>query len=234
MGKMKFDQVYLTNLPSFYKIKLYNEIAKSKKIIVIYTMDSLNIRNKDFFAETPFYRYVKLSEGLSGFKKALLVLKELSRIEYNELIIGGWDSLSMWMSVLYSPRKKNSVVIESSIYDSKIDGLRGFLKKIFLNRINKAYVSGALQKKLLEELNFTRTQIITKGVGLYNRVDRILYEPKKIVRNFIYVGRLSNEKNVLNLIRVFNKLPNLNLTIIGYWRPNVEILPVLILILLEL
>lgn len=222
MKKIKYDQVYLTNLPSFYKIKLYNEIAKSKNILVIYTMDSANIRNKDFFSETPFYSYLKVPEKKTGIIKAFWVLKKIFYLQYDEIIIGGWDSLSMWLSALYSPQRKNSIVVESSIYESEINGFKGALKRFFLSRISKAYVSGKLQRNLLEALGFKKTQIITKGVGLYNRVDKILYSPKTVVKNFIYVGRLAEEKNVLNLIRVFNQMPDLNLTIIGFGTLEVE------------
>lgn len=44
-----FDILFITNLPSFYKINLYNEIARRKKIFVIYTGDTAECRNNDFF-----------------------------------------------------------------------------------------------------------------------------------------------------------------------------------------
>lgn len=211
-----YTQVYLTNLPSFYKIKLYNEIAKNKRILVIYTMDSANIRNQDFFSERPFYDFIQVPKDKSGVQKAFFVLRKLMRIQYSELIIGGWDSLTMWLALLYSSRKKNSVVVESSILESRINGFKGVLKRLFLTKISKAYVSGHLQKKILDELNFRGQKIITKGVGLYNRRSDVLYTPKTKVQKFIYVGRLSPEKNVLNLIQVFKELPHLQLTIVGF------------------
>ena len=44
-------KLIITNLPSFYKIKLFNEINKKVKLKVFYTGHSPEQRNKDFFDE---------------------------------------------------------------------------------------------------------------------------------------------------------------------------------------
>lgn len=46
---------------------------------------------------------------------------------------------------------------------------------------------------------------------------------KTQIRNFLYVGRLSEEKNLKLLIDVFNSLPDLKLNIIGF-GPQEEVL----------
>ena len=46
---MKYDKIFLTNLPSFYKNNLFAEIAKDKSIYVIYYYHEAGDRNKDFF-----------------------------------------------------------------------------------------------------------------------------------------------------------------------------------------
>lgn len=46
------DIVFVTNLPSFYKIELYNQIASKKKIMVFFTGDKAWERNNDFFVVT--------------------------------------------------------------------------------------------------------------------------------------------------------------------------------------
>ena len=42
------------------------------------------------------------------------------------------------------------------------------------------------------------------------------FEPRERVKNFLYVGRLSPEKNLEFLIRAFSKLPELTLNIVGF------------------
>ena len=44
-----YDSVYVTNIPSFYKLNLYNRIAKRKGIFVIFTGEINEVRNDDFF-----------------------------------------------------------------------------------------------------------------------------------------------------------------------------------------
>ena len=46
---MTYDKIFVTNLPSFYKLNLYNAIAERKKIFVVFTGDTAGDRNKDFF-----------------------------------------------------------------------------------------------------------------------------------------------------------------------------------------
>ena len=46
--KQYYDLIFITNLPSFYKIKLYNEIALQKKILVIYTGDTAKEETRIF------------------------------------------------------------------------------------------------------------------------------------------------------------------------------------------
>lgn len=54
------------------------------------------------------------------------------------------------------------------------------------------------------------------GCGILNYRSQPLYVPRNEVNNFLYVGRLVSVKNIDMLIMVFNRKPNLNLTIVGY------------------
>ena len=59
-----------------------------------------------------------------------------------------------WIILFFSPKQLNALVIESSIHESSVTGFKGFLKKIFLSRISKAYCSGRSQVSILDKLNF--------------------------------------------------------------------------------
>lgn len=58
--------------------------------------------------------------------------------------------------------------------------------------------------------------MITKGVGIFNYIEQPLFETRSEVRSFIFVGRLVPVKNLKLLIDVFNKMPEKQLTIVGF------------------
>lgn len=220
--KIRLDKIIITNLPSFYKINLFNEIAKEIDILVIFTGHGSQGRNSDFYLGDRNFQYIDLN-GLSRFSQIRKLIKVLKKYEYKELILGGWDHILLWTALFLSPTRKNSVIVESSYMESTTSGLKGLIKKIFIKRIKKAYVSGRSQKKILDNLNYKNECIVTKGVGIFNIVPQPKYEPSESVKKYLYVGRLAEEKNLKFLIEVFNKLPALQLHIAGFGPQEKEL-----------
>lgn len=213
-----FDKIFVTNLPSFYKINLYNEISKKIKVLVVFTGDAGDDRNSDFFTGRMNFDYV-CYKSKNIFYRIFFTIYLLTKYRFRELIIGGWDSLPMWLFALLSSSKKNSVVVESSYFESATCGIKGLLKRGFLlNILNKAYVSGESQSLLVRKLGFKGVIIKTKGVGVFNYIKQPQFICKKEVKSFIFVGRLVEVKNLEFLISVFNKLPHLTLKIVGFGK----------------
>ena len=216
--KNYYDKVFVTNLLPFYKINLYNEISSRQRILVIVTGDDAETRNANFFKgdikfEFIFYRKRNI------FYRLYFTLHLLTKLQYKEVIVGGWDSIPLWLFALLSPKSKNSVVIESSYIESDTSGMKGFAKRIFISRIrNKAYVSGLSQQKLAENLKCRAKVVKTKGVGVFNYVKQPEYIARKKVKNFLFVGRLVEVKNLEFLIRVFNELKAYTLRIAGFGK----------------
>lgn len=210
----QFNKIIITNLPSFYKINLYNEIARKQNIFVIYTGDSANLRNSDFFKGTMDYPSILLSPN--RLLRLLQIVRVLLCNSYDELIIGGWDTLPMWLSAFCSRKKHNAVTIESSYFESTTTGLKGMLKKIFLMRISKVYASGRAQRKIVDSIGFKGDVIITRGVGIFNYISQPSFVEREKVVNFLYVGRLVECKNLYLLVQVFNELSDYHLYIAGF------------------
>lgn len=212
---MEYNKIIITNLPSFYKINLYNRINQKAKILVIFTGDTASMRNSDFFTGDIQFEYQSLV-GLSNIRKLMKTYSIVKNIRYDELIICGIHELTSWLCAFISPKNKNATVIESSYLEAGSTGIRALLKRVFFKRISVTYASGKAQKKYTDMYNFKGKIIITKGVGIFNIVDQPPYIPAVKVSDFIYVGRLSPEKNLFFLIETFNKLPKFNLHIVGY------------------
>lgn len=210
-----YAQIFITNLPSFYKIRLYNHIASRQKIFVIFTETSEADRNEDFYKGKCNFDYVNIG-NLGKISKMFAVAKLLLSSKYKMLVIGGWDSLANWCAAFVSAKKHNALVIESSVFESSTGGIKGFLKRVFMSRISTVFASGIAQRELARALHFGGNIITTKGVGIFNIRPQAEYKYKSEIKNFIYVGRFVACKNLEFLLSAFAKLPNLNLTLVGF------------------
>lgn len=209
--KRKFDIVFFTNQPAFYKINLYNEISEKKKVLVIFLGAIESDRTKDFIIGNMNFEYLFINEieyeKRNKLKSCFKLIKILKSIKYNLVITMGWSCIEDFIIAFVSPKEKNGLVCESSIYESNLDNWKKYLKKLICFRMSYAFVSGQSHKKIFEKLNFKGKMVITGGVGLFNKNNK---EIKKIENNkeefkYLCVARLISVKNLEFLINVFNK-----------------------------
>ncbi len=217
-----FDYIFITHLPSFYKINLYNELSKKLKICVIFVGNKSSIRTGDFTAGNLKFDYHFLSnqefENRNKVKCLLKLFQILRTNKYKTIVVGGWELLEFWLAIIVSSKNLNALALESSIEESAHSGIKGFIKKIFLKRITTVFASGISQKELLDELEYKNKVYITRGVGIMNKPKITVGEDRpdhNFRGNFLYVGRLSPEKNISALIEIFNDLPQFRFTIVG-------------------
>lgn len=214
-------KIIVTNIPAFYKIRMYNEVNKLVALTVIFTDYNTSDRNKDFVNGEIDFRCEFLNGSTKEkIREAVSIVKE---IDYDELILGGWDHPVIWALAYRFPKHKNAFFIESSYFESQTSGLKGFIKKLFVSRLSKVYASGKSQRKITDSLGFKGETIITKGVGVFNYILQPVYEPRREVKNFIYVGRFVEVKNLKFLISVFNSLPQYNLHLVGFGELEKEL-----------
>ncbi len=209
----KYDILFVTTMASFYKVNLFNEIAKEQKVMVLYTGSTEGVRSADFSSVKAKYDSIKLPRN-----KALAILKTvklLISISFNKANVSGWDNIISYLVVFLHKKSKNGCIIESSIFESNTKGLKAWLKKVLLSRVSTVYVSGKSQRMLADALSFNGKIVEFGGCGLLNYLPQPAYMPRTIVRKFLYVGRIAEVKNLQLLITVFNELVDLNLIIIG-------------------
>lgn len=212
---MHYKIIIITNLPAFYKVNLFNKMAERAAIFVIFTGADAAIRNRDFTEQKCNFPY-RFLQSNSMFGQLREIIQIINKNRYQKLIIGGWDHPVYFAAAFNSPKGKNELIMESSYLESQVTGPKAFAKRIFLSRISRVLASGESQKKLMSSLHFKGEVLITKGVGLFKLV---VQPPPKVVHSvtkFLYVGRLSSEKNIEFLIQYFNTQPGLHLNIIGY------------------
>lgn len=215
------QKIIVTNIPAFYKIRMYNEVNNQVRLHVIFTDAIESDRNSDFVNGDIQFQYTILKgTNRQKISQAISIVKS---IDYAELILGGWDHPVLWALAFRFPKKKNAFFIESSYFESTTSGTKGFIKSLFVKRLSKVYASGKSQRRITDELGFKGETIITKGVGVFNYIPQPAYTPKDKVQNFFYVGRFVEVKNLKYLITVFNSLPQYNLYLAGFGELEEEL-----------
>lgn len=200
--------------PAFYKTLLFNELNRKEKILVAYQEDpNRSFRDSDFLKGEKEFDYVNMTGKPYKMLKELFGL--IKKTKYDEVIVGGYDRIYSWLTVLISPKKKNGVIIESTLRETKKRGFTVLLKRFFFKRVSKAYVCGKSHADLVRAFGFKGKIIDIKSVGFIRRVPQPVYVERKEVKKFIYVGRLTHVKNLEWLINRFKSHPNLTLTIVG-------------------
>ncbi|DAB34820.1 MAG TPA: glycosyl transferase [Sulfurospirillum sp. UBA12182] len=215
-----YDYVIVTHIPAFYKVNLYNELSKKLNILVVFIASNTAEKRADDFItlQNVKFKYELLFDGNfqdRDVKENIFKLRGIFKdIQYKKIVVSGWDLKEFWYLVITNSKSKNCLALESTIKESKTDGIRGFIKKIFLSRISTVYASGKLHQELLDALCFKGEVKITKGVGIINKPS---FEPikKEYKKRFLFIGRISKEKNIELLVDVFNQLPEHTLTVIG-------------------
>jgi glycosyltransferase involved in cell wall biosynthesis len=222
---MFYDKVFITHIPSFYKLNLYNKIAEKNNIFVIFISNKSSIRNKDFFNNYAKLNFKYYFLSYDNFENRLFLLSIyklfiiLRKIKFKTIILCGWDLFEFWFINIFYGKYNLHLVLESTFIESKIDFIHLILKKLFLYNIKKVYVCSTPHLKLLHILKYSGKIIITGGVGIINR-EKKLYNHRRFIfkkfnLKFLYVGRISPEKNLEHILIFFSKNPNYQLTIVG-------------------
>lgn len=114
--KNEYDFVYLTNTPSFYKINLCNEIAKTNSVLLVfygYGAEAVNIvLNID---RDNLFDYAFLNNGNSATRNKIIVffklLKLMCGLNCKKVLYSGWIAPEYNLYSFLSPRKKMSLYV---------------------------------------------------------------------------------------------------------------------------
>ena len=170
-----YNYIIVTHIPAFYKVNLYNELAKKLKILVVFIAYNTSEKRADDFItlEKADFEYKILFDGNFQDRDALKNIQKMKNIfkvsEYKKLLVSGWDLKEFWYLIYTNQKSKNCLALESTVLESNTKGLKGLIKRIFLSRISAVFASGKLHRELLEELNYQDTIKITKGVWIINK-----------------------------------------------------------------
>lgn len=221
----KYDLVFILNAPAFYKMNLLNAlsarcnvfaiiIGRTKEVIIPKELSSIMHFDYKFISTEEFDR-VKVWYSLFH------IFKTLKSLKYDYLI-SSWDRIDMVLSLFLSSYRKRCFILESSIYESHTDGIKGFLKRRIVSSVFHAFVAGTPHANLLKILNYQGNIHLLGGVGLFPKKIVNNHRTAHTVLNYIYTGRLTDAKNLKLLITAFNQNKRV-LTIVGDGKQNEEL-----------
>lgn len=217
--KRQFDLVYLTNTPSFYKLNLCEAIAKRgvKVLLVLYGYGAEAVNTEITKDSRWSFEVEFINQGDSNTRNRFLtfvrLIKLMRSIRTRRVIFAGWLAPEYNLYSFLSPRSKNAMVCESSVFDVSFAGISGLIKKLIINRMSAALPSGEPHKALFDSVGFKGDRFVTGSVGIFNKSALL---PKKANQplKYLFVGRLIEAKDVELLISAFNR-NRMPLTIAG-------------------
>ena len=221
--------ILITNIPTPYRIPLWDKLKKSIpfEVICIAHIEKNRLwkveqRNYINFLKS-YHFFISKMDWAIHFTIPFSLFFKLMIKNPSNLIISGYDSFAYWEALLYAKifRKKtilwNGSTLLSSRSKNKIVNL---LKKVFINSFDSFYTYGTEATKYLEYFGINSKDIVT-GI---NCVDTEYFKNKTSneksninTLNFLYVGQLIERKGLENTLRAFSKIKNKNwkLSIVG-------------------
>lgn len=216
--KKEYDKIFITHIPSFYKINLYNQIAKQQKIFVIFLFsDTSEKRMNDFLPlnRSNFeYRVLatdtKLLSARLKVQNYIALLLLLGRLNATKVFVNGWELLAFWVPLLIIKKSKLCVVVESFGQNSEGSLLLRIAKRLFLTCVSECYLPYKRHERYVKELGFKGNIKYTYGVGIINK--NADTKSSNILRTidgpyFLFVGRLVDAKNINHMVSLMGSCP---------------------------
>ena len=159
-------------------------------------------------------------EEVPWYRKIFTIFNELRRHQFDIIIIPGYSYSMCWCALLYSKLTNRKVVVscDSTTYDNPKHWWKEWIKKLFIAKCSAGMCYGIKSKEYLLELGMPLNKIFmrcqaTDNQRIFNINDSAMLnrecdqiQAKLCPHNFIYVGRLSKEKNLEILLSAYSKV----------------------------
>lgn len=170
------------------------------------------------------YPYRLLFEGnfesSGAVRRCIRLCREIYRYRPGIVVLLGYSDISSWCALVISSLMNipRIIAFDSTAMDRPRVWYSELVKKIFVNSCNGAFGYGSKSKEYLMQLGMPASNVFIHCQAVHNEeiaavhANTTPHRDKRISdlgakqRNFIYVGRLSEEKNIRRLLAAFSKL----------------------------
>lgn len=217
------------NIIAPYKVALFNELFKLiPNLEVIFVAEKEKRRDWNIDYTKIKFPYTLLFKGSIDNINIYMIAKKtwdiLENIRPETSIICDYSNIYGWIALFWAKKNKNNLVFWlASTFDDKNHFFpKEQIKHFFLKYFHLHLAPGKKTKQYLEYMKVDDSKIITTGYGVENSYYLQEYDKHKNIlkenlnkdictnKNFLFVGRLSPEKNIIPLLRVFKTVCHLD------------------------
>jgi 1,2-diacylglycerol 3-alpha-glucosyltransferase len=216
----------LTNIIAPYKTLLFNELTKlCKNTIILYVTRTSDERQWDIKEDRLRFPYeIIFPCSLNKVNPLMCFTKtwgKLNALKPDILIVDGYSYSACWAGLLWAKLNCKKLILWSSsnLDDHKRIFVKEFIKSIFVKKCDAANSYGTKSKQYLLTLGAGRENRIlpvgncTDNDFYFNQTAKFKTVKTTLCRqmgvptqNFLYIGRFSPEKNVLHIVKSYEKL----------------------------
>lgn len=217
--------LYLTNIPSPYRIDFFNELGKQCDLTVLYELEKAIDRDRKWIGEKAFkYREVFLNGKRIGNDSAICfsIIKFLMKNDYDLIVVGGYSTPTGMLAIEYLKLFKKKFILNSDGGITKNDSYFKYrLKRYFIGSANAWLSTGENTNKYLlkygAKINnifqypFTSVKFDKVSKAPISEVEKKSIRVKlgiKYEKVIISVGQFINRKGFDVLIRAAKNLPD--------------------------
>jgi len=223
----KKQVVWLTNLPAPYRFPIWDRMAESVDLHVVFTLKRKNWRNwPEPGIKKWRYKYLSLNsiqikehDFIPSFRGSPKFLRDADCI-----IVGGWENFVYIRTILLAKRYRIPVIqfYESTNASQRFKrGPVAQIRKWIFQKPNKFFTisQGSLQSLVDMGVNSEKIEVLFNpaDVGWFYSFAKGRRTPQSQGHRYIYVGQLIERKNVASVIKAFAAVKNRDdtLTIAG-------------------
>lgn len=222
--------VILTELIAPYRIPVFNALARHVEIdlhVIFLARTDLSLRDWRVYEDEIRFSYEVLPSWRKkiGRRNILLnfqVTKSLADCRPDAIVCGGYNYLAFWQALRWARRKRVPFLLwsESTACDQRGEyGVVEALKGVFLRRCDAFVVPGKSAFHYLEKLGISQQDIFVArnavDTDLFANIAQEAHRHDPQLRSqltlperyFLYVGRLVQEKGVMDLLSAYALLP---------------------------
>lgn len=220
--------LFVTNYPSPYRVDFFSELGKKQKV----SLTVLFLENPEEQTHRDPSWFISSYEGFSaGFLKKSIIIKDglfictgifkYLREQYDEVIFGGFNYLSMMCAMVWMNLHKKSYSIEiDGAFVSNDSFLKSCVKKYFISHAERYYCTGKESEKYLLHYGGKKEKIFYYPFSSV-REKNILSQPLSCTRKDefkcilgisekkmgLFVGQIIDRKGVDVLLKAAAQIP---------------------------
>lgn len=184
--------LYITNIPSPYRVDFFNNVSKYCDLTVVFERDTATNRSSEWYSKKLEFNYVFLkSIRISTDSSISLEIIKFLRGNYDIIVLGGYSTLTSMIGIMYLKIKKIPFILnaDGGFISTKENRLKKSIKTLLISSASNWLSTGEYTNKYLIYYGAKKKNIHFYPFTSINNVDIL---PKIFTREEIIALRIKN------------------------------------------